>query len=266
MYTQCPSCQTYFHLTPDQLRAAGGQVRCGVCDATFNALETIQEALPQQAPDDAGAPPASRERPAPAAETASDKKAEKQRAREARKAASAEKKAARAERKAQKQDAATPGVAAILGWFVANLVLIALFPLQFLYFERDMLASEYPELRPHLEQACEVVGCTVAPRRDPDAVEISRRDVRAHPDEDSALLIHAQLVNRADFSQPYPALRLTLSDLQERPMAQRLFEPDEYLDADHDPAGHMAPGDAATVVLAVQDPGDEAVNFRFDLE
>lgn len=264
MYTQCPSCQTYFHLTPEQLRAAGGQVQCGVCETTFNALETIQEALPQQNPDGTGGSAVTGSRTGAAKPAAgSDKGKEKQ---QARQAARAEKKAARAERKARNSESATPGVVAILGWFFANLVLIALFPVQFLYFERDMLAGEYPELRPHLEQACEVVGCAVAPQRDPDAIEISRRDVRAHPEVDDALLIHAQLVNRADFAQPYPTLHLTLSDLRDRSMAQRRFEPSEYLAEEHDPAGRMAPGDSASVVLAVQDPGDEAVNFRFELE
>ncbi|MFO8155167.1 MAG: DUF3426 domain-containing protein [Pseudomonadota bacterium] len=265
MYTQCPSCQTYFHLTPEQLRAAGGQVQCGVCETTFNALETIQEALPQQNPDGVGESTVTGTRTggAKTAADASDKGTEKK---EPRHAARSEKKAARTDRKARKSESAPPGVVAILGWFLANLVLIALFPVQFLYFERDMLASEYPELRPHLEQACDVVGCAVAPRRDPDAIEISRRDVRAHPEVDDALLIHAQLVNRADFAQPYPTLRLTLSDLRERSMAQRRFDPDEYLAEEHDPAGRMSPGDSATVVLAVQDPGDEAVNFRFKLE
>jgi predicted Zn finger-like uncharacterized protein len=263
MYTQCPSCQTYFHLTPEQLRAAGGQVQCGVCDTTFNALETIQDALPQQDPDATGGSTATDARVDTTKSAADGKGKEKQRARQA---ARTEKKAARAERKARKSESGAPGVGAILGWFLANLMLIALFPVQFLYFERDMLASEYPELRPHLEQACEVVGCAVAPRRDPDAIQISRRDVRAHPEVDNALLIHAQLVNRADFAQPYPNLRLTLSDLRDRSMAQRRFEPTEYLAEEHDPAGRMAPGDSATVVLAVQDPGDEAVNFRFELE
>lgn len=268
MYTQCPSCQTYFHLTPEQLRAAGGQVRCGVCDTTFNALETIQEALPQQPPGDdapAGGSATAKHRDTAAA-AASDKGRTKQQARDKRQAERASKKAARSERKAQKAASEDPGIAAILGWFAANLFLIALFPLQFFYFERDMLASEYPGLRPHLEQACAVVGCEVIPRRDLDAIEISRRDVRAHPEVEGALLIHAQLVNRAAFAQPYPSLELTLSDLQDQPMAQRRFLPKEYLGDAQDPDGLMGPGDSATITLAVHDPGDEAINFRFHLE
>ncbi len=43
MYTQCPECGTVFKVTPDVLRAARGVVRCGVCDATFNAVHSLSD-------------------------------------------------------------------------------------------------------------------------------------------------------------------------------------------------------------------------------
>ena len=43
MYTQCPDCGTVFRVTPTVLRAARGQVRCGVCDATFDAIAYLTE-------------------------------------------------------------------------------------------------------------------------------------------------------------------------------------------------------------------------------
>lgn len=43
MYTQCPECGTVFKVTPDVLRAARGVVRCGVCDATFNAVQSLSD-------------------------------------------------------------------------------------------------------------------------------------------------------------------------------------------------------------------------------
>lgn len=46
MRTRCPRCQTIFRITPEQLRARGGKVRCGHCQAVFNALETLLEELP----------------------------------------------------------------------------------------------------------------------------------------------------------------------------------------------------------------------------
>ncbi|HEY5558796.1 MAG TPA: DUF3426 domain-containing protein [Steroidobacteraceae bacterium] len=43
MYTQCPDCATVFRVTADALRAAQGDVRCGICSTTFNALENLSE-------------------------------------------------------------------------------------------------------------------------------------------------------------------------------------------------------------------------------
>lgn len=37
MITRCPNCQTTFRISEEQRRAAGGQVRCGVCTRVFRA-------------------------------------------------------------------------------------------------------------------------------------------------------------------------------------------------------------------------------------
>ncbi|MCA1998925.1 MAG: zinc-ribbon domain-containing protein, partial [Hyphomicrobiales bacterium] len=44
--TRCPNCSTVFRVTPEQLRVRHGQVRCGSCYATFNALSELSEDLP----------------------------------------------------------------------------------------------------------------------------------------------------------------------------------------------------------------------------
>ena len=43
MYTQCPDCATVFRVTAEALKIAQGDVRCGVCSTTFNALENLSE-------------------------------------------------------------------------------------------------------------------------------------------------------------------------------------------------------------------------------
>lgn len=49
MLTRCPACQTVFRITPEQLKARQGRVRCGGCRHVFNALDTLL--------DEAGPPP-----------------------------------------------------------------------------------------------------------------------------------------------------------------------------------------------------------------
>jgi predicted Zn finger-like uncharacterized protein len=43
VYTQCSKCETVFKLSPETLRVAGGQVRCGKCGEVFNALARLAE-------------------------------------------------------------------------------------------------------------------------------------------------------------------------------------------------------------------------------
>jgi predicted Zn finger-like uncharacterized protein len=43
VYTQCPDCATVFRVTAEALKIAQGDVRCGVCSTTFNALENLSE-------------------------------------------------------------------------------------------------------------------------------------------------------------------------------------------------------------------------------
>lgn len=48
MFTQCPHCQAIFQISAEQLKAAGGDVRCGQCLTVFNALNRLSEELPEQ--------------------------------------------------------------------------------------------------------------------------------------------------------------------------------------------------------------------------
>ena len=148
------------------------------------------------------------------------------------------------------------------GWLVGSLLLLALFPVQFLYFERNALAASYPDLRPTLERLCEVAECRVEPQRDPAAYTIAGREIRAHPEREEALRVTAELVNNAGYAQPLPFLHLILSDQNNEPLAAGRFAPADYHSA---PPERLPPGEAASVELDIPDPGPEAVNFRFRL-
>ncbi len=43
MLTRCPACATAFRVSPEQLKARAGKVRCGECRSQFNALDTLVE-------------------------------------------------------------------------------------------------------------------------------------------------------------------------------------------------------------------------------
>lgn len=70
MFTRCPECRTVFHITAAELKSADGMVICGACETTFDALESLSETRPVEAPlvEPAAAPPVEEETPAPEAE------------------------------------------------------------------------------------------------------------------------------------------------------------------------------------------------------
>lgn len=43
MLTRCPSCETHFRVTAEQLKVRAGRVRCGACQHVFNALDSLIE-------------------------------------------------------------------------------------------------------------------------------------------------------------------------------------------------------------------------------
>lgn len=50
MLTRCPHCQTHFRVTPEQLKARQGQVRCGACQQVFDALDSLADETVAAAP------------------------------------------------------------------------------------------------------------------------------------------------------------------------------------------------------------------------
>ena len=236
MYTHCPECSTYFRITAEQLRAAQGKVRCSNCDTVFNALETLEEALP------AGQVTANEDQPA--------KRQEKP------------KKPAKA--KKPRQPSRALGLIKTFSGLLLAIVLIAAMVGQFAYFKRDKVAQKFPILRPQLEMMCSYLHCEVSLPKDYSKLVLEHKDIRLHPNLNKALLINGNLVNQAEFAQPYPVVVLTFTDNQDRIVARRGFQPKEYLS---DPAmseAGLGPHEAALMVLAVLDPGPAAINFTFD--
>ncbi len=149
------------------------------------------------------------------------------------------------------------------GWLLADLVLLLLLALQVAYFLRDDLAQR-PALRPWLERLCAVAGCTLPLQRDLDRIEVVARHLRPHPEVPDGLVVTITILNRAPFPQPYPVLDLRFYDLEDRIVAGRRFPPRLYLPPGLDPDRGLAPDTPLPIVLELVDPGEQAVNFRFD--
>ena len=242
MYTHCPECSTYFRITAEQLRAAQGKVRCSNCETVFSALDTLEETLPAgqvTANDDQASAPAKKP----------DKKAKKPK-----------------KDKSAKSPGRSRGLIKALFSIILILTLMGVFIAQFAYFQRNELVQRYPILQPYFEQACELahLKCDFSLRNDYSLLSLEHKDIRLHPKVKQSLLINANLLNQANFVQPYPIVTLTFTDSQEKIVAQRGFKPEEYLSNSAQAESGLGPRESALLVLEVLDPGPDAINFTFD--
>jgi len=146
-------------------------------------------------------------------------------------------------------------------WTAIGLLALAL-ALQLLLADRARLAMD-AGWRPALASLCGVLGCSLPPWREPQAFTMLSRDVRAHPQRPGTLRVTASFRNDARWPQPWPALLLTLSDLDGRVAGARAFAPVDYVEAgDRDRL--LEPGQVATVTLDVVEPAPGIVAFTFD--
>lgn len=150
---------------------------------------------------------------------------------------------------------------ATLGWGLGILLLLSTLGLQYLYYQRAALAQS-DTWRPLLEQMCAITGCELPLRRDLSQVQLVEHLMQNHPRHPDSLLITATLINRADFTQPFPLVEVVMTDLQQKVVARRRFLPEHYLVGDA-AQQRFVPNTRIPLLLEVVDPGESAVGFEF---
>ncbi len=146
---------------------------------------------------------------------------------------------------------------------VASVPLLAiLLLLQSLLSDRARLAAD-ARWRPLMIVLCDALRCTLPPWREPAAFTLLDRDVRPDPHRAGVLHVSAGFRNDARWSQPWPALLLTLSDADGRVAGARAFRPAEYLAAPVT-QNRLASGQSAKVSFDVVEPTRDVVAFTFD--
>ena len=162
---------------------------------------------------------------------------------------------------------ASNNVVSKIAWVTLIIFLLLVLLVQFAYLKRAELAK-YPTVRPALEVMCTAISvamkCEIPEPRDTSAISLVERNVVSHPNAKNALLITSVIKNNAEFTQPYPKLVLTFSDINQKVLARRTFVPTEYLTKDVNISSGMAPSVPIKIMLEIVDPGQEAVNFEFD--
>lgn len=274
MLAVCPYCHTVFRIGAHELKAAHGQVQCGLCLALFNALENLHEE--DQIPSLAGGLPKSEpERPeeldmpslSGREREPLDTPALALAATDREWPVPLEARAFVLKPKELDEEMADSGgkrghrIRSL--WAAGALILAVGLAIQYTWFHGEAILDRYPELRPSLEKLCVLLGCELPIRRDLEAVRLLSRDVRPHPRYRDTLLVNATLVNEAEFTQPYPVLQLEFSDVSGTPLAARRFQPAEYLDKNIKIEEGMPPGLPVHIVLELQWLKQAPVSFEF---
>lgn len=289
MLTRCPRCETTFRVTPEQLKARQGRVRCGHCQNVFNAIDTLVEAPavpvavpnpPQEASAVDAALPATAVAPAPAAEAETPVEAPASPSLPESAHAPAEPVAVPEEPDAspdesspepREADEDTPALEPLLheeprqrtwAWAIGCLVAVLALLVQAAIHYRTELAVLYPGAKAALNAACAPFGCEVSLPRKSELVGIEASNLS--PDASGKLALSATLKNRAPFTQQFPDLELTLSDTKDQPLVRRVLVPADYLAPEALAAGFGA-GAELSVNLLVDAPGVPAAGYQLYL-
>jgi predicted Zn finger-like uncharacterized protein len=265
MYAQCPACLTTFKVTPAQLAARGGVVRCGICSVIFHAERRLLQVPAEATTEKVGG----------ANEKSATKKDRRRRGGK-NKSASARhhREPLRSDGASIDDDAAIPTVTELSGrtrpywrwhtvfWGFGDVLLLALIIGQFVFFYSDELAAD-PSWRPRIVEFCRYTGCELRPRQDVAQIELLQTSVAPHPYYANALRIRTTLVNRASFPQAYPWMEVSLTSNAGTVLARRTFSPSQYREA---PAlGVLTPNVVATTLLDVTNPEVAAVGYEIRL-
>lgn len=299
MLTRCPSCTTHFRVTPEQLKARSGRVRCGECQNVFNALDSlIEEPFVMAAPMAAVAVTRPRSGlPGTQSEPAPEALAELAASQPGTKEASIAKPAEATKPHAIEPVADKPGAEPLTGakpavadataetagedwsstfpeppppprrwpWAVGSLVALAAIVLQALLEFRVELVVLWPEGKPALVALCEIADCEVGLPAKVALLGIEASDLNPDSEHKGRLVLTATLKNRAPFAQQFPHLELTLTDTADQAIARKILAPADYLPPATPVAGGMKPNADIMVAIGIDSGEMTASGYRLYL-
>lgn len=255
--TRCPHCEEAFRITAIQIAAANGLVRCGRCSRLFQA-EPVQHRRSKHHPGSALPP-----------------------AREAL-LANIDKAVLLTER----TEKLAPGSLARSDWqhtaynpleyldapparftarsLAVTLVLLLLVCAQAGWFYRGLLWND-ERVAPYLAAICEVLSCREPAIDYRPPVRTNSLVIRSHALIPNALIARVVLRNTTPDAQPFPALSLTFIGAGNGVIAQRLFQPHEFLSGELKGETRIPPDYDIHVALELVDPGSDANRYQLEL-
>lgn len=133
-----------------------------------------------------------------------------------------------------------------------------------LYLARDQVARlDLPESV--LVPFCAATGCELPMKQDLTRLELLQHRMNIHSRREDVLVINVDMLNNAPFRQPYPVFAVTMFDKDGGLVAERRFQPVDYLD----PVKleeTLPSGEPVRIRFEILDPGPEAVASELEFE
>jgi len=260
MITCCPGCNTSFRVTPEQLKAVQGKVRCGKCQHVFNAIETLVDApvVPSLVSAPLPDPNQAEEFPREpslfgeplensAVDFASTSQQNQGGHEDTESTTDSDEPLQEIEPLLHEEPPDRPNRTWL--WVVAVLFASLLLLLQVLLNYRVELGVLLPDSKPLLRALCQPFDCVLSLPRVGDLISIESSDLRPAPD--GQLILTATLKNRAPFAQTYPHLELALTNTEDQAILRKVLAPEDYLTREFKPAAGFAKNGEIAITLSV---------------
>lgn len=273
----CGHCRSRFRVTPQQLNARQGQVRCGRCREVFNGFQGLERfpdddtggrllaeqearnAAEQKATEAAqtfeSSPPLPDTDDMPDLETVEDVQAATP-----VKEAPSPARPARVETDLLLEPPPKEPPARAWSFGVALLSVVLLAQLAFAY--RGPVAQRYPALRPSLEAACAWLRCSVPYAREDGLLKLEDSELLEVPGKPTEIALGARIRNLASVAQEYPHLELTLTDNSGQPAARRVLRPTDYLGRPLAAGEVIGPGVELSLQMRLETPRLKATGYE----
>lgn len=271
--THCPACQTQFFATEEQLNKHDGMVRCGQCMHVFDARAQLvnvaidsTESTADTSPDldkaNASAevslpselPPKTKKKKKPAITVADTDNAT---------SITSEHPAYLSD--SVKNDTHGKKYSSYVHpwqWGIASALMMLVAAMQSMYFLRSEIASYYPNTKPYLQQACQVLSCSISLAKQIESIVIDDSDIQEDADHPGLMRFSSTLFNTGSHILAYPNLELTLTDVEDKPVLRRIFKPDEYLPAETRIAEGFNAGEETKIKLAITSADIPVAGYR----
>lgn len=244
--TVCPHCNTRFKITKAQLEAHHGMVRCGHC---LQAFDTSPNFTPDQLDLQLELP-------------ILDKSVT---LRDSKMAVLQPMTLAEQVAFVQDDDSGFQPRRRTWPWAIAALLLLLILIAQAIYFFRVDLAARLPGLKPALIGYCRILKCTVPLPQHTELISIESSGLEADPANENQINLNALLRNRAPYAQAFPSLELTLNDKQDKPLARRMFTPENYLSQAEIESTGLLPNHEIGIKLRLNTTGLQPFGYRLVL-